>query len=494
MISNLINRFLAIFIVLVAFAQPSFGADRAAATTEPLNVVFILVDDLGWSDLGYCGSDYYQTPHVDRLAKQSLLFRSAYAAAPVCSPTRAAIMTGKSPARLDMTIWHEGAVQGGPNDRMLLPATAVANLPREEITLAERFRQAGYITAHIGKWHLGTAAYYPETQGFDRNIGGTFWGAPSTFFFPFSGKWNEKDPEIRYVPGLPFGKPGDYLPDRLTDAAIDVIQANRDRPFFLNLWYYTVHSPIQAPKPLVDRFRAQRAGQHHRDPTYAAMVNRMDQNVGRVLAKLDELNLSERTVVVFTSDNGGVDFDQRSIVPTSNYPLRSGKGTLYEGGVRVPLLIRWPEASVGETNELCTSQDLFYTFSDMLAGDVAEVAAANDTKTTEKVKSTQDGTSLVPLLNDVTKKLPSRSLFWHFPHYYPRMTPASAVRDGDWKLIHFYEDDHRELYNLNTDPGEQEDLSAVRPGQTARLFAQLNQWRKRVDAKAPTQNPKFPAR
>ena len=227
---------------------------------ERMNVVFILVDDLGWSDLGCYGSDFYETPHLDQWAEQSLKFNAAYAAAPVCSPTRAAIMTGKSPAQLDMTIWHEGAVGGGPTDRKLQDAKAVANLPREEQTLAELFRGTGYFTAHIGKWHLGTAAYYPETQGFDLNIGGTFWGAPSTFFFPFAGRWNQRDPEIRYVPGLAPGKVGEYLPDRLTDAALDVIDSQQDRPFFLSLWYYTVHSPIEAPTELVDQFRQKKPG------------------------------------------------------------------------------------------------------------------------------------------------------------------------------------------------------------------------------------------
>ena len=455
-------------------------ANPAADSKSKMNVVLIVVDDLGWSDLGYSGSDFYKTPHIDGLAKESLVFHQAYAAAPVCSPTRAAIMTGKSPARLDMTIWHEGAVQGGPTDRPLLPPSAVPNLPREEVTLAEHFRENGYLTAHLGKWHLGTAAFYPETQGFDLNIGGTFWGAPSTFFHPFAGKWNARDPQIRYVPGLKFGQPGDYLPDRLTDEAIDVIESAGNRPFFLNLWYYTVHSPIQAPKSLIDQYRALKPGLHHKDPTYAAMVTRMDHNVGRVLAKLDEMKLSDRTVVVFVSDNGGVDFDQRSILPTSNYPLRSGKGTLYEGGIRVPLLIRWPGAQSGETHELTTSQDLFNTFTEMLGAPVP------------KDDSENEGTSLTPLLRDANGQLPKRSLYWHFPHYYPRMTPASAIRAGDWKLIHYYEDDRRELYNLASDPGEQKELSKVHPSEANRLYVDLQQWRERVGANTPTRNPRAP--
>ena len=450
------------------------GLDGPAIGAKMPNVVFIVVDDLGWADLRYAGSDYYETPNVDQLTKESLVFRSAYAAAPVCSPTRAALMTGKSPARLDMTIWHEGAVAGGPRNRKLLPASAVANLPREEVTMAELFQRAGYFTAHVGKWHLGTAAYYPETQGFDLNVGGTFWGAPSTFFYPFSGKWNDRDPEIRYVPGIRDASRGDYLPDKLTDAALEIIEQRKDKPFFLNLWYYTVHSPVEAPSSLVDRFAARKAVRHQRDPTYAAMVHRMDHNVGRVLKKLDELKLTDDTIVVFTSDNGGVDFDQRSIVPTSNLPLRSGKGTLYEGGIRIPLLVRWPGKVVGETRELCTSQDFFLTFAEMLGTHL-------DTEL--------DGVSLMPLLNDAAARLPERALFWHFPHYYPRMTPGSAIRSGDWKLIYFYEDERRELYNLRSDPGEQMNLATANPEASNQLFSQLENWMRAVEANRPTPNP-----
>lgn len=466
-ITHTIKYLLTIIVLLVTFGQTLAFGDT------PLNVVFILVDDLGWSDLGYAGSDFYDTPNVDRLASQSVIFRNAYAAAPVCSPTRAAILTGKSPARLDMTIWHEGAVAGGPRNRKLIAAKSIANLPRTEVTLAERFGDAGYATAHIGKWHLGTAAFYPETQGFDFHVGGTFWGAPATFFYPFAGKWNDRDPEIRYVPGLDFGSDGDYLPDRLTDVALEVIEKNRQRPFFLNLWYYTVHSPIEAPAEMVEAYRKKRPGTHHKDPTYGAMVERMDFNVGRILHKLDALKLSDHTIVVFTSDNGGVDFDQRSIVPTSNAPLRSGKGTLYEGGIRIPLLIRWPGKSAGESSWLVTSQDFVPTF--------AELFRDNSLDTT-----TLDGESLLPLLDNPAAQLRPRSLYWHFPHYYPRMTPASAMRNGEWKLIHYYEDDRQELFNLHSDPGEQHDLAAERPSVLNRLQQELNQWRTSVGANAPT--------
>ena len=469
--------------VLLAWTLPcAVGAapTSAATTGKPgPNVVFILVDDLGWGDLGCYGSDYYESPHIDRLARESLQFSAAYAAAPVCSPTRAAILTGKSPARLDMTIWHEGAVGGGPADRRLRDAVAEPNLPLAEVTLAEMFRDAGYFTAHVGKWHLGTAAFYPETQGYEISAGGTFWGAPATFFYPFSGLWNRRSPEIRYVPGLGPGAAGDYLPDRITDVALRMIESQQERPFFLSLWYYTVHSPIEAPEDIIERFRDKPRGRRHRDPDYAAMIQRMDHNVGRVLQKLDELSLSNNTIVVFTSDNGGVDIDVRGIVPTSNAPLRSGKGTLYEGGIRVPLLIRWPGKSAGKTGQLVTSQDFFPTLAELL--EASELLGKGN-----EVRS--DGVSLLPLLDDPATRLADRDLFWHFPHYYPRMTPGSAVRSGPWKLIHFYEDDRMELYNLETDPGETSDLAQAESARALDLRARLDQWRLSVGANAPTPN------
>ena len=314
------------------------------AGAAKLNVVFILVDDWGWADAGVQGSDFFETPNIDRLAREGIRFTQAYAAAPICSPTRAAIMTGKSPARLDMTIWHEGAVRGGAKNKRLLEAKAQANLPREEVTLAELFKQHGYFTAHIGKWHLGKAAFYPETQGYDVNIGGTYWGAPATFFHPYRGRWSQSDPELRYVPVGP-GRAGDYLTDKLTDHALGIIEREREQPFFISLWFHTVHTPIEGKPKLVKRFKKKKAGKNHNHPEYAAMVASMDENVGRILRRLDELNIADNTTVILTSDNGGVDFPTAksgNSPPTRNFPYRSGKGTLYEGGLRVPLIIRWP--------------------------------------------------------------------------------------------------------------------------------------------------------
>jgi arylsulfatase A-like enzyme len=469
--------------VLVAVLIATVSSDRLAAQQRDgrrsgaLNVVMIVVDDLGWADLAYTGHRFHESPRIDQFSKQSLSFTQAYAAAPVCSPTRAALLTGKSPARLHMTVWHEGAVHGGPADRPLRDALSIANLPLEEITIAERFREQGYQTAHIGKWHLGTAAHYPEAQGFDWNVGGTFWGAPATFFAPFRGPWSASDPEFRYVPGLMPSAQGAYLPDRLTDEAIRFLRQTHGQPFFLNLWFYSVHSPIEAPPSLVDYFRTKPGKDPTSDATYAAMVARMDANVGRVLEVLREIEQYENTVVMVTSDNGGLDIPARGITPTINRPLRSGKGTLYEGGLRVPLLIRWPgRTSEGDTCPVpVTSEDFYATFAEAFEWPSDSVE--------------RDGISLLPLLDRSRNKHVSdwkrQTLYWHFPHYYPRMTPASAVRDGTWKLIHYYEQDRVELYDLATNPEETNDLSDREPERVGQLLAKLNTWRHLVRANAP---------
>jgi len=450
------------------------------ATARDMNVVFILVDDWGITDAGVLGSDFFETPVIDRFASESLMFTDAYSASPVCSPTRAAILTGKSPARLDMTIWHENAVNGGPKNRPLREAKSQPNLPREEITLADLFKRKNYYTAHIGKWHLGTAAYYPETQGYDLNVGATYWGAPASFFYPYRGHWSATDPELRYVPVGP-GREGDYLTDRLTDHAVESIEAHRDEPFFISLCFHTVHTPIEGKPELVERFERKASGKRHNHPEYAAMVASLDENVGRVLQTIDELQLADDTIVILTSDNGGVDFPSRKAgdrVPTVNTPWRSGKGTLYEGGIRVPLMIRWPgRTQAGTTcDEMVTSEDFLPTLAEglRLPGDIPPDI---------------DGTSLVSLLDDPATDLERDALFWHYPHYYPRMTPGSAIRSGDWKLIHSYEDDSVELFNLSNDPGETTDVSGRYPNRIRELRKKLNTWRSDVGANEPAANP-----
>ncbi|MEN6533546.1 MAG: sulfatase, partial [Bryobacteraceae bacterium] len=337
-----------------------------AETAKPLNFVFLLADDLGWADTGVYGADLHETPNIDRLAAAGVRFTDAYAAAPVCSPTRASIMTGKCPARLHMTIWRE-AVTHPPADRRLIPPVGVEDLPHEEVTLAEVLHDSGYLTAHVGKWHLGGATHYPETQGFDVNIGGTLWGAPQTYFYPYRGT-RRYGGEFRYVPHLELGKPGEYLTDRLTSEALNVLERVRDRPFYLNLAWHSVHAPVEGKPEFVSRYRARvKPGMHHKNPGYAAMVRSLDENVGRVLDTLDRLGIADRTVVVFTSDNGGYinAFDGQPV--TDNYPLRSGKGSLCEGGVRVPLIIRWPGATHAGVvcREPVISHDFYPTLLEM---------------------------------------------------------------------------------------------------------------------------------
>ncbi|MCA9166752.1 MAG: sulfatase [Planctomycetales bacterium] len=445
-----------------------------AADDRPLNVLMIVIDDLGGSDLGCYGSDYYQTPHLDGFAANNLRFTQAYAAAPVCSPTRASLLTGQSPARLQLTIWHEGAVRGGPTDEKLRDAVSRSALPLESVTLAELFHQRGYFTAHIGKWHLGTATHYPENQGFDLNVGGTHWGAPATFFYPFAGGFSASEESPRYVPGLMPSDSGDYLTDRLTDRAIETITQVRDRPFFMSLWYHTVHSPIEAPADLVDAARQRPAGAHQKDPTYAAMVARMDWNVGRVLQSLEEQGLTDRTIVIVTSDNGGVDVPVRYTTPTNNFPHRSGKGTLYEGGLRVPLMISWPGRTArGTTCHIpVTSQDLAVTLHKAFDFDLP-------------AEQVVDGMSLLEQLSKPTTQLGRETLYWHFPHYYTRMTPSSALRHQDWKLIYRYEDNAVELYNLADDPSESKDLAQIDLARATALRAQLDSWLKSVNANLP---------
>lgn len=456
------------------FAGQAFGAE------SPPNILLIVVDDLGWTGLQCYGSDLHQTPHIDRLAAEGLRFTQAYAAAPVCSPTRASIQSGKSPARLHMTIWYESSGVPKETTRAMLPPVTEGNLRLSETTLAEALRTRGYRTAHIGKWHLGDAAHYPENHGFDLNIGGTFWGCPATYFYPFRGPFG-RGREMRYVPGLGFGNPGDYLTDRLTEAALSVIDQADGAPFFINLCYYTVHTPIEGKPELVDKYRRRiKPGMDHDNPNYAAMHQTLDENVGRLLAKLRERGLEENTVVLLTSDNGGYVNRWGGRQVTRNRPLRSGKGSLYEGGIRVPLLVRWP--GVTPRGATCDRPVVTTDFYPTLC-DIAGVGP-------EARNRGLEGLSLVPLLRDPSARLARDALFFHYPHYYATTTPVSAIRSGTWKLLKYYEDGHVELYNLAEDLGEAHDLSRTMPDRAAALGKRLEQWLEQVGAQRPRPNPR----
>ena len=470
-----------------ALHSPS-AAPSNIESKEKTNFLFIIVDDLGWSDIGCFGADLHETPNIDKLALQGQKFINSYAAAPVCSPTRAALLTGKSPATLNMTIWRESA-RNTVMDKKLLPPDVEGNLPLEEVTLAEILNRDGYITAHLGKWHVGDFEYFPELQGFDINVGATVWGCPPTFFYPYRGKMSFGS--FRFTPGLQkdsrgkyrVDREGEYLTDRITDEALNILEDIKDKPFMLNLAYYTVHTPIEAKQHLIAYYEKKlKPGMSHQNPVYAAMVHILDENVGRVLNKLDELGLTENTVVIFTSDNGGYINAWRNKTVTSNAPLRSGKGSLYEGGIRVPTIIKWPGVTTpgSESDCLTSTQDFYPTVLDI-----------SGSKIDPKQERELEGTSLVPVLKNVDAELQRDTLYWHYPHYYPTTTPVSAVRQGKWKLLHFFEDDSVELYNLADDIGETNNLAERYPDKTKELSRLLKKWQKQVNAPMPRVNPDY---
>jgi arylsulfatase A-like enzyme len=428
---------------------------------------------MGWRDTGCYGSTFYQTPHIDRLAAGGMRFTQAYAACPVCSPTRASILTGKYPARLHLTDWLPGR-SDRPSQKLLRPKIR-QHLPLEEVTLARALRPLGYVSASIGKWHLGGKPYYPEKHGFDLNVGGTEKGSPPGYFYPYRNRNFS-------IPTLPGGQPGEYLTDRLTSEAEKFIGKNKDKPFFLYLAHYAVHIPLQAKKDLIAKYRERaKPGRPQHNPVYAAMVASVDQSVGRIVKTLADLKLAERTVIIFTSDNGGLSVKEGPSTPaTSNAPLRAGKGYLYEGGIREPLIVRWP--GVTRPRSVCDvpvcSVDFFPT--------VLEMAGAK-----KDARRSVDGVSLVPLLRR-SGGLKRDALYWHYPHYSNQGgKPGGAVRRANYKLIEFYEDGKRELYNLKDDPGEKQDLAAKMPDKVKELHRVLQDWRKAVKAQMPTANPDY---
>ncbi len=448
----------------------TLGATLKASEAPRPNVIVIVADDLGWADLGCYGSTFHATPNLDRLARGGMRFTNAYAACPVCSPSRAALMTGKYPARLHLTDW----LPGRPDrpSQMLLRPRIRQQLPLEEFTIAEALKLAGYATASIGKWHLGGPPFWPEHQGFDVNVGGTETGSPPGGYFGFQ------------TPTMTARSPDEYLTDRLADEALAFIERNRNHPFFAYLPHYAVHIPLQAKPGLLARYKAKPVGASAQsNPIYAAMLESLDDAVGRILATLDKYEIADRTVVVFTSDNGGLSVKEGPDTPsTSNAPLRAGKGYLYEGGIRVPLIVRWPGATrPGSVCELPVSgQDLYPTVLD-----VAGLKPAPG--------QVIDGESLVRLLEG-QGGLKRNALFWHYPHYSNQGgRPGGALRHGDLKLIEHYEDGRRELYDLGRDPGERHDLASERPGDAARLHSLLDDWRQSVGGQMPSPNPDYPS-
>lgn len=450
--------------------------DTMADDTAKTNVVLILIDDLGWKDLGCYGSEYYQTPNIDRLAGEGMRFTDGYAACNVCSPTRAAIMTGKYPARLLLTQWLPSGRWNAKKNK-LREGRYVSNLPLEEVTIAEAMREAGYRTAFMGKWHLGTETYYyPEHQGFDVNVAGRDYGAPGSYFYPFKGSWRipTTGKTLHKETPLP-GKKGDYLVDRLAEEAEKFIADSADKPFFLMLSHYAVHTPLQAKPDQRARYEKVAKDKRQGKPAYAAMVESVDNSVGRVMKTLLEWELDDRTLVIFTSDNGGF------AGATDHSPLRANKGSNYEGGLRVPFIIKWPNVTEpgAVSHEPVISTDIYPT---ILA------ATGHDLRPHQHV----DGKSLVPILTG-SGGIGRDAIYWHYPHYnqHPQSFPSGVVRAGEWKLIEAFETGKLSLYNLADDIGETNDLSARKPAKVAELHARLKAWREDVGADPMQPNPEF---
>lgn len=457
------NRRQFLFSMGAAAAAPS-----AFAAQRPPNIVFILADDLGWTDLSSYGSTFYETPNLDALASQGIRFTNSYAACPVCSPTRASIMTGKYPARLGITNYLPGA-HPTPYSK-LIGTTPVQQLALDETTIAEALKTAGYATGEFGKWHLGGADFSPAKQGFDFVFSPD--RAAANYFYP---GWRGSGAN------LVEGKPGDYITDRLGEEVSGFITRNKEKPFFVYMPHFAPHVPLEAKKAYIDKYAAKiRSGARHNDPIYAGMIQSLDESVGAVLKTLKDNDLLSNTLVVFTSDNGGLSAPEWKLKPTtSNWPLREGKGHVYEGGIRVPLIVNGPGVRRGivENAPVC-SIDHFATLSEW-AGLPASAY------------SQVDGVSYASLLK--SKRAPTkRPLFWHYPHYSNQLgRPASAVRFGDYKLIRFHEDNHVELYNLAADIGEQNDLAPTQAARAGELTRLLDQWLVETKAQFPTPNPKY---
>lgn len=455
-----------------------------------MNFIFILIDDLGWKDLGCYGSKFYETPNLDRLASEGMRFTDAYAACPVCSPTRASILSGKYPANIGVTNFIGGHARG-----RLIDAPYIDHLPLSEKSLPQTLQEAGYHTWHVGKWHLGGRDYYPDKHGFEVNVAGCSWGAPiKGYFSPYHIETLEDGPE------------GEYLTDRITDEAIRLIQQNDGRPFFLNMAHYAVHIPIQSKPELVEKFRekAKALGldkvktfeegepfptenkKHLKvkrrliqsDPAYAAMIYNLDENIGRLLKALEETGQADNTAIIFTSDNGGLATAEGS--PTCNAPLNEGKGWMYEGGVREPLIVKWPGVTRPGSvcSEAVTSPDFYPTILEMAGLPLLP-------------EQHEDGVSFVPLLKG-EQHLNREAIYWHYPHYGNQGgTPGSSIRMGDYKLIEFFEDGRIELYNLRQDIHEAYDLSQEEPELVQKMHKMLIEWRERVEARIPEPNPDF---
>ena len=484
---------------------PLFTACEEKAPQRP-NVLFIMADDLGWMDLSCYGSQFYETPHLDSLAQEGMRFTNAYAACPVSSPTRVSFLTGRYPAREHITDWIPGKYYYGKEYMAeicpVLPPEYTLNMPLERVTLAEALKENGYITAHIGKWHccMNDTTYYPQHQGFDYNIGGCWMGSPGgphPYFVPYNN------------PMLPDGPEGEYLTDRLANECISLIRKHKNDPFFMYLSFHQVHMPVGAKPEKVAYFKekAHRMGldtlktfadnpdyiakqpfpqeqtnlreriiQSH--PAYAAMISSMDENIGRVIGELKAQGLYDNTIIVFMSDNGGLSTSEGS--PTSNRPLRGGKGFCYEGGIREPMIVYWPghQPKNHVSDAIVTSTDFYPTILEMVGAPLMP-------------NEHMDGKSFVAALQE-DDTFSRGDIFWHYPHYSNQGSrPAGAIRSGDYKLIEYYDTGETELYNLKKDISEQHNLAEENAELAKELQQRLHQWREEVQAQMPAKNPKY---
>lgn len=461
---------------LLLLLSITFFAVSCTQKKQKPNLVIFLVDDLGWKDVGFMGSKYYETPNIDQMAKEGMSFTSAYANAPNCAPTRACLMSGMYSPRHGVYTVGDPA-RGKSENRMLIPSPNNTELAGSFVTLAEALKENGYTNCHVGKWHLGDDdKTSPEAQGFDVNIGGNHAGHPRAYFSPYKN------------PNLADGPEGEYLTDRLTDEALQFVEDNKDHPFFLYFAHYAVHTPIQAKADITEKYKNKMSDHGQDNPKYAAMVESTDQSLGRVLQKLRELKLDKNTIVIFFSDNGG----HGGV--TTHYPLRGSKGMMYEGGFREPMIVRWPEKIKPNTisKEIVIGLDFYSTFVELAGGDLK--------------KYNTDGESLVPiLLND--RSIEREAIYWHFPAYLQsykgiknpsdlvrgwRAVPSSAIRKGDWKLIEDFEDGSLQLYNLREDISESNNLSENMPKKRTELLENLRSWRQEVNAPVPRKrNPEY---
>jgi arylsulfatase A-like enzyme len=477
------------------------SSQKDSSESSSPNIVFILIDDLGYKDLGCYGSEFYETPNIDKLASEGMLFTRSYSASAVCSPTRASILTGKHPARLHLTDWT-GPDEWHPKGKLQTPEF-IEQLPRKELSIAEALKKKDYLSIFLGKWHLGPESNHPPRHGFDRSVGATNAGAPPSFFFPYHrANWEGTGWPVN-IPDLQEGQENEYLTDRLTLEALNFLDTIADRPFLLYLSHYAVHKPIEAKPELIQKYREkvqdlfpkakdsiimEKNGSftqtQQKNPTYAAMIESVDRSVGKLVSRLQESGLSENTIIIFTSDNGGLstysfplpgESFNVSAIPTSNLPLRAGKGWYYEGGIRVPTIVKWPGVVKpgSYSDAIITSTDFYPTLLAMTEIDLMP-------------EQHKDGENFVQVLKGTRISLKRKNTYWHYPHYHSSgQKPVSVIRNEKYKLIHWIEEDYIELYDLENDPGENRELSEMFPDIASSMLDQLESWRSETAVQMP---------